>query len=617
MSTGSIWRTLGIRSTRDRGEIRRAYAAKLKVVHPEDDAEGFQALRAAYEQALRMAAQAPPQVIAAADWAADEDDAPPFMDARLAEALVETLLSEPLDPGDLEPTAPDPARGPAIERVSRDELDALGAALADLRAAVAAGDQEAARAGLKAVLGAAAMDSVSVRGQVEGEVGSLILNGGRGAAVLIDPATAAFGWDSQRLGATAGLAAAVRQRRADLVLLLTLQVKGSAHNPAYRALTERPVGVRLWLNRITPWLPGKVRLLLDLIYSAHPGLVRELDTEAVAWWSGFFRTPQIGPGAVWTALVAPLWAAAVVGQDSVFGLKGGASYAAAYGLALPPVLAAIAIWIFGLARGRARWRETWTYGAPDWLRYGWAGLLLANLAFAAALPGSGWIWPLVAAPLAVAGFAWAVITAEPDQVGPVDMVYSLPFSWLFPFLRIPARTPQWVLLSFGLIPLLLVWSAVGTEMVDAIPRMTLPFVATAMAFVAGHHSLEAAWRYRVAPAVRRWVVTAAALVTAGVPYLLWLTAPGPAFVPLAISGVAALVFGERIVSLGWDGRWWRDRIFHWGAFPALMGAVICSDDVRHGNGVLLCGGIWLLAGVAAGLISAVLRERVQAAYAPA
>ena len=206
MSTGSIWRTLGIRSTRDRGEIRRAYAAKLKVVHPEDDAEGFQALRAAYEQALRMAAQAPqPQVVAATDWAADEDDAPPFMDASVAEALVETLLNEPLDPGDLEPTAPDPARGPAIERVSRDELDALGAALADLRAAVAVGDQEAARAGLKAVLGAAAMDSVSVRGQVEGEVGSLILNGGRGAAVLIDPATAAFGWDSQRLGATVSI----------------------------------------------------------------------------------------------------------------------------------------------------------------------------------------------------------------------------------------------------------------------------------------------------------------------------------------------------------------------------------------------------------------------------
>ena len=106
-------------------------------------------------------------------------------------------------------------------------------------------------------------------------------------------------------------------------------------------------------------------------------------------------------------------------------------------------------------------------------------------------------------------------------------------------------------------------------------------------------------------------------MTAGGPYLLWLTAPGPAFVPLAMSGVAALVFAERIVSLGWDGRWWRDRIFHWGAFPALMGAVICSDEARHGNGMLLCGGIWLLAGVAAGLIAAVLRERIQAAYAPA
>jgi hypothetical protein len=53
-----IWRELSIAPTSDARAVRRAYARRLKEVHPEDDPEGFERLRRAYELAMRWAEQA-------------------------------------------------------------------------------------------------------------------------------------------------------------------------------------------------------------------------------------------------------------------------------------------------------------------------------------------------------------------------------------------------------------------------------------------------------------------------------------------------------------------------------------------------------------------------------
>ena len=51
------WSQLGLSGPSDLPEIRRAYAEKLKITHPEDDPEGFQRLHSAYQLASRMARQ--------------------------------------------------------------------------------------------------------------------------------------------------------------------------------------------------------------------------------------------------------------------------------------------------------------------------------------------------------------------------------------------------------------------------------------------------------------------------------------------------------------------------------------------------------------------------------
>ena len=48
----NYWKTLGIKKTTEKSEIKKAYREKLKKTRPDEDEAGFIKLREAYEYAL-------------------------------------------------------------------------------------------------------------------------------------------------------------------------------------------------------------------------------------------------------------------------------------------------------------------------------------------------------------------------------------------------------------------------------------------------------------------------------------------------------------------------------------------------------------------------------------
>lgn len=91
----SCWSTLGIAPTNDINEIRAAYRARLPGVHPEDDPEGFQNLRKAYEQALQQAREAPVEM---AETTGQEPDVETRQETSAVERMLDELLQLLNDP---------------------------------------------------------------------------------------------------------------------------------------------------------------------------------------------------------------------------------------------------------------------------------------------------------------------------------------------------------------------------------------------------------------------------------------------------------------------------------------------------------------------------------------
>lgn len=178
------WATLGLARTSDRDQIRRAYARQLRATNPEDDPDGFKALRTAYESAR-----------AQAEWGFDDDydDGDSDGDESGHDAVEVTATTAPLQIDSNGWDLPDAA--PA-EIIADPELDELQVHVDALAASVetAWGSDPAL---LDALLASPAMERLSERAWVETWVARLIVDNEPKGDALIAPAIAAFGWDAR------------------------------------------------------------------------------------------------------------------------------------------------------------------------------------------------------------------------------------------------------------------------------------------------------------------------------------------------------------------------------------------------------------------------------------
>jgi len=435
VSRSSLWDVLQIEATDDPNAIRRAYARRLKVTHPEDDPKGFQALREAYDQALWYAEHRRREAIYGAMEAAQSDDEEDEVDPTLDEATFRSsgidrpspLVVPRPEPAPIRSPAPAPAEPPAgyaslEEELLARELERDGQALREgaeeLERLLQASpfDERAAVRRLTSLLEMPALQNIGLSAGFEAWVENTLLSNLPNADVLIPLAVARFHWRRNAEGLRRQVGDGAVARDEDLIKFRDLQRKGGRYSDAIKALIAKPTRLRVlrWLT--TPGLANEVANVLKAIREERPGLMQNLDAEAVAWWDAAPDRPKAGVGTfllsvtpfigLWTWLVAQsaepvppptLWLLLLAALACSAGIAAGSFY--------------------GVIRPRARWRQEAKQTAPSWIRWGWAPFALVPLLAAALLTSLGvqGLWAMVpVALLSLTAIVWARITGEPD-----------------------------------------------------------------------------------------------------------------------------------------------------------------------------------------------------------
>lgn len=414
----SIWKRLGIAPTEDGRAIKKAYAARLKAIDPDEDPQAFIALREARDAALSQSEACAP----AAARVQEEPERPepepfrrPSPSRHHAGAAMEpgqdTAVALAPDPPRKQ--RPSPWQTPSID----DHLHRIEAVLFAPPGEPA--DAEALAAEGEALLRHPEMAVIGREDQVEAWLGEAIADTIPRSDALIAPAVRHFDWAAKAEGWECPWYVEVVVQR-DRDCRFRDEASTGDHGPAMRRLATPPPRRTDFLMA---WAVGN---FLREIRSNHPTLERDFDPETIAWWDRELaarrrRFPWAGALGLAGALLGA--AALALGADALSATSAAAALAGAFA------------W-FALKRRLSRGSEERERAEPEPLTRaeGAAAAALLLLPLAALIVPAG---PLTLIAFSVAAGGLALLVGRPPpppDEDPVDIAWQARIALLAPIL---------------------------------------------------------------------------------------------------------------------------------------------------------------------------------------
>ncbi|MBU6164691.1 MAG: TonB family protein [Alphaproteobacteria bacterium] len=407
------WAILGLPPGADRDAIRRAYARKLKGVNPEDDPEGFMALRTAHDAALNQLKWQQQWPGDDADRAADESgDAPPA-------AAWQPVPAEPAD------AAPDEQAAALAAERAADAADLAARQQALIDGIVAGAEQAAQHRALDHLLAAPALIDIMARDRIEPWVAAVLVQQLPASDPLVVHAITTFGWADLPPGQRSPDVDRLLRRREEGEFVAEIARRHTPLHVGYLALRDPP-GVGWWrrLKALASAEPAQTRQILGLADGPLPGIADWLNADAMAWWRDYHSQPRLRLWMIFTMI--PLASVLLVSVLEGAGWPDGAQA----GLSL---LAWAAPWgLLWLLRRRLLWQADWD--RPEWQFAAWPLSVLALPLLAALWPPLPALTPLFLLPL-IGMAGWTLLAndrLQPDGWGDLapGLIRSLP-AWLF------------------------------------------------------------------------------------------------------------------------------------------------------------------------------------------
>lgn len=396
------WAVLGIEPTHDATLIRRAYAARLKVTHPEDDPEGFQRLRFAYEWARAYSQHV-------SESAAPEAEAPVAgAAASVATPVAAAPATSIVSVSDAETIPADP-----LSRAVDDSLSALAFELRGRKEL----DPDASVRCLERLLNPAHLERLDLLLRIEPQLAALLDSSAPRSNHLLGRAADRLDWVKRRDERTlAPEARRVVERLVDVRFLDELHAgSATSRSRAWARLHHPGLTTERWFSAYLLNLGNIPEVeLIERLDRHHPDLLNSLDEENVAWWRRFVTRPRVSPMAMLLGAMVSVFAG--LSLYAHFDRQGSIEW---YIAGVAGMLALCgALRVYAIEWPIIHLQRRWPEGLPYKIETGWFAEYLTLLALGFWLRDIPWIaWTIAA--LAILTFFWACIAA-----GPLGKIYG-------------------------------------------------------------------------------------------------------------------------------------------------------------------------------------------------